>query len=402
MTTPDVPPPRIEDVQALLRDTFWRLDPVGVAFDAEFTWNEYHEIADAAARRAADGEDLEAIEREIVREFRQDWGLDHPEETARAAGAAVELYRRRPAVIAAAATDRDSVPLGLGHLGELGSWTVRARPDRVERFEVRRLTPTDPRGSVEQLEVFPLDRHHRPVVVTVVNGGIITVVTSETSYRELEIDHDLVDVIDDITSELLRAFPLITAPRVDLGRLGQRIRDELGGLYLLHVDIPDALLPAFTMDVMAYGRRLGLLPAATAVSGSLWRYENGISLTPVEERIAFALSEEALDVERWLDEWDIAPALRGNCERFWIAVTFHALLLAWESPSFDTYFAGSMDRAWGDSTAFTETIHRSDRLFRLRRHAWLRQHLEADLSAEIAALAAEHIPPGGRGSALLA
>lgn len=391
MTADGVPPPRFEDLSALLRDTFWRLDPVGVAFDAEHTWNEYHEIADSAARRAAAGESAEAIERAVIAEFREDWGLSQSEETARAVAESVELYRRRPAVTAAAETDIESAALRTDHLQELGSWILRARPDRVQSFELHRFEPVDPRGSAERLEVFAVSRHHRSVVITVVNGGIITVTTGDTSYREIDLDHDLVDVIDELTTELLRAFPVVTAPRVDLERLGERIRRELGFLELVHGEIPEALLPGLTIDAMAYGRRLGLLPVATAISGSLWRYERGIPLNPLEQRVAFALSEESLDVEQWLDEWDIAPARREYSERFWIAVTFHLLLLTWSPRRMNLNVVWEMERAWGASTVFSETIRQGNRRFRRRRDQWVHEHLQVDLAIEVESLVAEYL-----------
>lgn len=389
VSTEGSPPPRFEDLSTLLRETFWRVDPLGIADEVEFTWSEYHDIADSAAQRAADGEDTEAIARAVIREFREDWGIEHPEETARAVAESVELYRRRPAVVAQKTDGEGSRPVGMDDLREIGSWLLRARPDRVSRFQVRALDREGTRGSMTQLEIFPVEARRRSAVVEVVEGCMATVEIDEKPFRELELGDDVSEFIDDLTSHLLRAFPVTAALRDDHERLGERIRTELGGLGVLHVEIPETLLPALTMDAMAYGRRLGLLPAASAVSASLWRYEAGFAVTAAEQRIAFALSEESRDVEDWLDAWAMVPACREDCERLWVAISFHALLMAWTTPSFEAFLAAELDGAWGDITAFSRTIHRSGRLF--RGYSWLRRHLEADLSAEIAALVARHI-----------
>ncbi|MGV8858342.1 hypothetical protein [Rhodoglobus sp.] len=62
--------------------------------------------------------------------------------------------------------------------------------------------------------------------------------------------------------------------------------------------LPESLLPVslLTEEVLSVGYRVGLLSVSDAVRITLQRFEDGMTLTPREERIAFSFREEEREI----------------------------------------------------------------------------------------------------------
>jgi hypothetical protein len=69
-------------LKRVARAKFWELDPASVSDEPEFTFSEYFEIADRAARRISAGADFKVVEEILARELREDWGVPRWFETA--------------------------------------------------------------------------------------------------------------------------------------------------------------------------------------------------------------------------------------------------------------------------------------------------------------------------------
>jgi hypothetical protein len=87
-------------------------------------------------------------------------------------------------------------------LQQLGRALVARHPAHIERFDVSRLEPSDPRGSVERLSIWTDASVSDPITVTVVNNGIVLVVDPTRGYTEYEVDDDSDSVLESVAARI--------------------------------------------------------------------------------------------------------------------------------------------------------------------------------------------------------